>query len=209
MLRAKAQRLRGTSMSIDALLTPQQLSAKQQLLPVARQARAAGQSVHWRYATLYVAGKQYTGPGSLPSPAEQRETAAQQQQQQQQHKGWQTVQPRKQQTKQKVDSHAAFSKPKPATGGTAIVQQQAVAGCNTAATAVADKATTQQPPVKQHVQASQQPNTYAKAAASALGSKGSQQQAPQLAKDEKAKAAVKAVAAHSPRSSPPSSPTRA
>lgn len=30
----------------------------------------------WRYGTLFVDGKQYTGPGSLPSPDEQTAAAA-------------------------------------------------------------------------------------------------------------------------------------
>ncbi|KAL4856935.1 hypothetical protein ACK3TF_002641 [Chlorella vulgaris] len=84
VLRIKAQALRGTPLSIDALLTPDQLASKQRLMPVARQAKTAGQSVRWRYGTLLINGKPYTGPGSLPTPAEQQ----QQQQQQQQQSFW-------------------------------------------------------------------------------------------------------------------------
>ncbi|KAI3433276.1 hypothetical protein D9Q98_003096 [Chlorella vulgaris] len=96
VLRIKAQALRGTPLSIDALLTPDQLASKQRLMPVARQAKSAGQSVRWRYGTLLINGKPYTGPGSLPTPAEQQQ---QQQQQQQQaptnaSDGYQTVQRR-------------------------------------------------------------------------------------------------------------------
>jgi len=76
VLRAKAKALRGTSMSIDALLTPEQLTSRHHLVPVARQARAAGQTVRWHYGTLFVNGKQYTGPGSLPTPAEQHASTA-------------------------------------------------------------------------------------------------------------------------------------
>ena len=76
VLRAKAQHLRGTTMSIDALLTPEQLASRQRLMPVARQAKAAGQAVRWRYGELLIAGTPYTGPGSLPSPAQQHTAAA-------------------------------------------------------------------------------------------------------------------------------------
>ena len=76
VLRAKAQHLRGTTLSIDALLTPEQLASRQLLMPVARQAKAAGQAVRWRYGELLIDGKAYTGPGSLPSPAEQLTAAA-------------------------------------------------------------------------------------------------------------------------------------
>ena len=77
VLRAKAKGLRGTSMSIDALLTPEQLTSKKNLMPVARQAKAAGQAVRWHYGTLLVDGKEYTGLGSLPSPAQQQTAASQ------------------------------------------------------------------------------------------------------------------------------------
>jgi hypothetical protein len=181
VLRAKAQRLRGTSMTIDALLTPQQLAAKQQLLPVARQAKAAGQTVHWRYDTLFVDGKQYTGPGSLPTPAEQQAAAAQQQQE-----GWQTVQHKKQQ--QKVAARAA-TKPKPTAATEIAVGQQLKATAKAAkvAKAAGDKAVAQQQPAqqqhaKQPLQVSQQPNTYAEAAASAPGSKANRQHAAPAAK---------------------------
>jgi hypothetical protein len=76
VLRCKAQRLRGTPYSIDGLLTPEQRASKQQLQPVARQAKAAGRDVRWRYGQLLVDGKPYTGPGSVPAPAQQQATAA-------------------------------------------------------------------------------------------------------------------------------------
>ena len=165
-------------MTIDTLLTPQQLTAKQQLLPVARQAKAAGQTVHWRYDTLFVDGKQYTGPGSLPTPAEQQAAAIQQQQE-----GWQTVQHKKQQ--QKVAARTATT-PKPAAATEIAVGQQPKAAAKVAK-AAGDKAVAQQQPAqqqhaKQPLQVSQQPNTYAEAAASALGSKASQQPAAPAAK---------------------------
>lgn len=72
VLKAKAAGLKGSSISIDVLLTPEQLASKQRLLPVARQAKADGLRVQWQYGTLLVEGKPYIGPGSLPSPAEQR-----------------------------------------------------------------------------------------------------------------------------------------
>jgi len=75
VMRIKAQRLRGTPLSIDELLTPNQLASRQRLQPVARQAAAAGQRVRWRHGSLLIDGKPYTGPGSLPTPAEQTAAA--------------------------------------------------------------------------------------------------------------------------------------
>ena len=94
VLRIKAQALRGTPLSIDALLTPDQLASKQRLMPVARQAKSAGQSVRWRYGTLLINGKPYTGPGSLPTPAEQQQQQQQQQAPTNASDGYQTVQRR-------------------------------------------------------------------------------------------------------------------
>ncbi|KAL4857465.1 LINE-1 retrotransposable element ORF2 protein [Chlorella vulgaris] len=114
VLRIKAQALRGTPLSIDALLTPDQLASKQRLMPVARQAKTAGQSVRWRYGTLLINGKPYTGPGSLPTPAEQ-------QQQQQQvptnaSDGYQTVQRRQRKhTQQHQPAHGSKKSLFPAT----------------------------------------------------------------------------------------------
>lgn len=70
VLRVKAQRLRGTHFSIDALLTPEQRASKQQLQPVARQAKGAGRDVRWRYGQLIIDGKSYAGPGSIPAPSQ-------------------------------------------------------------------------------------------------------------------------------------------
>ncbi|KAL4852623.1 hypothetical protein ACK3TF_006282 [Chlorella vulgaris] len=118
VLRIKAQALRGTPLSIDALLTPDQLASKQRLMPVARQAKTAGQSVRWRYGTLLINGKPYTGPGSLPTPAEQQQ---QQQQQQQQvptnaSDGYQTVQRRQRKhTQQHQPAHGSKKSLFPAT----------------------------------------------------------------------------------------------
>ncbi|KAL4854417.1 LINE-1 retrotransposable element ORF2 protein [Chlorella vulgaris] len=117
VLRIKAQALRGTPLSIDALLTPDQLASKQRLMPVARQAKTAGQSVRWRYGTLLINGKPYTGPGSLPTPVEQQ----QQQQQQQQvptnaSDGYQTVQRRQRKhTQQHQPAHGSKKSLFPAT----------------------------------------------------------------------------------------------
>lgn len=71
VLKAKADRLRGTPMSIDVLLTPEQLARRQQQQPVARQAKAAGCKVQWRLDTLLVDGVPYEGKGSLPPPSQQ------------------------------------------------------------------------------------------------------------------------------------------
>ena len=76
VMRIKALRLRGTPLSIDELLTPDQLASRQRLQPVARQAAAAGQRVRWQHGSLIIDGKPYTGPGSLPTPAEQVAAAA-------------------------------------------------------------------------------------------------------------------------------------
>jgi hypothetical protein len=77
VLRAKAQALRGSTESIDAMLTTEQLASRQHLMPVYRQAKAAGQAPRWRYGSLFVNCKEYTGTGSLPSPAgQQRQRAA-------------------------------------------------------------------------------------------------------------------------------------
>ena len=72
VLKVKAASLRGTSTSIDVLLTPDQLARKQRLLPVARQAKQAGRRVQWRFDALLVDGKPYDGPGSLPLPSQQQ-----------------------------------------------------------------------------------------------------------------------------------------
>lgn len=72
VLRRKAQALRGTSLSIDAMPTLEQLSSRQRMMPVALQAKTAGQSVRWRYGALFIDAKQYAGRGSLPSPDEHR-----------------------------------------------------------------------------------------------------------------------------------------
>lgn len=97
VLRVKAQRLRGTDMSIDVLLTPEQLASRHQLQPVARQARSAGRSVRWRYGKLLIDGQVYTGPGSVPSPkpsSSQAAAATLLPQPPKDDDGWQTVQRR-------------------------------------------------------------------------------------------------------------------
>lgn len=97
VLRTKAQRLRGTDLSIDALLTPDQLASKHQLQPVARQARTAGRSVRWRYGSLLIDGQLYTGAGSMPSPKQTTQHAAPPRPRthalpsSEEHDGWQTV----------------------------------------------------------------------------------------------------------------------
>lgn len=99
VLRTKAQRLRGTDLSIDTLLTPDQLASKHQLQPVARQARAAGRSVRWRYGSLLIDGQPYTGPGSVPSPKQTAQPAPRARPPSsptpEQRDGWQTVQRRR------------------------------------------------------------------------------------------------------------------
>lgn len=129
VLRAKARGLRGTTMSIDALLTPDQLASKHQLLPVARQAKAAGQAVRWRYGTLLIDGKQYTGPGSLPTPAEQHaaKAASTAAPTAEQEGGWQTVQHKKKQPaapKQQQKGGGAAPKQQQKSGSAAQKQQQ-------------------------------------------------------------------------------------
>lgn len=89
VLQAKAAALKGTSMSIDVLLTAEQARRKQTLLPVARQAKSDGRRVQWRFDTLLVDGKPYTGTGSLPLPSQQssKQTAAAAAQAAQQQRG--------------------------------------------------------------------------------------------------------------------------
>jgi hypothetical protein len=111
VLRVKAQRLRGSAFSIDALLTPEQRSSKQQLQPVARQAKAAGRDVRWRYGQLLIDGTPYTGPGSVPDPV-QPSTAAQASSQPTSAGGWQTVQHRK--PPQPKPSYAQATRQQPA-----------------------------------------------------------------------------------------------
>ena len=104
VLRTKAQRLRGTDLSIDALLTPDQLASRQQLQPVARQARTAGRTVRWRYGSLLIDGQPYTGPGSMPSPKQPAQPAPQPRPStspsSEEREGWQTVQRRRPKGKQ-------------------------------------------------------------------------------------------------------------
>ena len=78
VLKAKAKALKGTTLSIDVLLTAEQANRKHSLIPVARQAKSDGRRVQWRYDTLLLDGKPYQGPGSLPLPSQQssRQTAS-------------------------------------------------------------------------------------------------------------------------------------
>ncbi len=129
VLRAKAQGLRGSDMSIDALLTPEQLASRQRLQPVARQAKAAGQAVRWRYGTLFIDGQQYTGPGSLPTPAQQQAALGGSQLRTQapsppanEQAGWQMVQRKQPKPKEQPAAAATGSKKGPKQqqiGGTA------------------------------------------------------------------------------------------
>ena len=120
VMRVKAQRLRGTPLSIDELLTPDQLASRQRLQPVARQAAAAGQRVRWRHGSLLIDGKPYTGPGSLPTPG--TAAAAAKGGSNSQHQpaaaqvadGWQTVQRRSKKGKRPAaagSKKALFSSP--------------------------------------------------------------------------------------------------
>ena len=93
VLRAKAQRLKGTQISVDVLLTKQQQARRKALLPDAKRAAAAGQRVQWRYDRLYIDGKECRGEGSLPEsrPQQQSDAAAE-------GEGWQVVRSRRRQT---------------------------------------------------------------------------------------------------------------
>lgn len=147
VLRAKAQRLKGSSMSIGPLLTPEQLRQQKLLLPAARQAKSAGMSVRWHYGNLYVDGKQYTGVGSLPTPAEQQATGSSQRDAlvgpaKEQDEGWQVVQSKKQRQqaagssckaadrasadaqKSKAALNPSNNKPKAATAGSKAAAKQ-------------------------------------------------------------------------------------
>ena len=73
VLRAKASALRGSPISIDVLLTKQQVAKKLALMPAAKRAAAAGRRVQWRYDQLYLDGKLYNGTASLPSPRRQQQ----------------------------------------------------------------------------------------------------------------------------------------
>ena len=74
VLSRKAKALKGTSISIDPLLTTQQQREKLQLLPLAKQAAKQGSRVQWRYSQLLVNGQQVQNEGdlllaTLPRPA--------------------------------------------------------------------------------------------------------------------------------------------
>ena len=195
VLRAKAAQLRGTSMSIDALLTAEQLASKQRLLPVARQAKAAGQSVRWRYGTLFVDGKEYTGAGSLPSPADQQRGRAaaasgQQHAQQADEEGWQPVLSKKKKPQQQQQR---ASKPKP------TAKQQAVAAAISgnpakAPTAAAGTAGAAKAPAKAS-------NGNSSSAAAAKGLRPAKAKAPK-AGSSKAAAPGPATSSNSPDSEP-------
>lgn len=73
VLRAKPKALRGSAISIDVLLTKQQMAKKQQLLPVAKSAAAAGRRVQWRYDMLYIDGTLHNGTASLPPRRQQQQ----------------------------------------------------------------------------------------------------------------------------------------
>lgn len=92
VLRAKAQRLKGTQISVDVLLTKQQQARRKALLPDAKRAAAAGQRVQWRYDRLYIDGKEHRGEGSLPESRSQQQgiSAAD-------GEGWQVVRSRRRQ----------------------------------------------------------------------------------------------------------------
>lgn len=113
VLRVKAERLRGTSLTIDSLLTPEQLASRQRLQPAARQAKAAGKSVRWRYGALLIDGQPFTGPGSMPAPTQQKQLAAAAQPNT--DGGWQTVQKRRSAKQQQP-------KPKPAGAASSAAQ---------------------------------------------------------------------------------------
>jgi hypothetical protein len=87
VLRVKAARLRGTQYTIDVCLTPQQKARVDQLLPIAKAAKQAGQRVQWRYDRLYIDGKEHQGmdswtagqpPSPLPAPGGVAEPPAEQ-----------------------------------------------------------------------------------------------------------------------------------
>jgi hypothetical protein len=104
-------------MSIGVLLTPQQLSNKHRLLETARLAKAAGQAVRWQYDKLFIDGKQYTGPGSLPTPAEQQAASKQPARTHDAEDGWQVVQPKKGKLQQ--PAKAAGNRPNVSKGAAA------------------------------------------------------------------------------------------
>ena len=76
VLRAKAAALKRTAISIDVLLTRQQLVSKLARLPAAKQAAAAGRRVQWRYDRLFIDGTEFGGSDTLPSPRQRQQRAA-------------------------------------------------------------------------------------------------------------------------------------
>ena len=84
VLRAKAQCLRGTQLSIDVLLTKQQQARRKALLPTAKRAAEAGQRVQWRYDQLLIDGRECRG-GSNASEQQQQQAGSDTE------KGWQQV----------------------------------------------------------------------------------------------------------------------
>lgn len=83
VLRAKAQRLRGTQYSVDVLLTKQQQARRKALLPAAKRAAEAGQRVQWRYDQLFIDGREYASDSSATEQQQQAEPAGEE--------GWQQV----------------------------------------------------------------------------------------------------------------------
>lgn len=73
VLRAKARALKGTPISIDVLLTSQQLAARRALQSAARAAEQAGQRVQWRYGRLFIDGQEHGSGSSLPPPRQQQQ----------------------------------------------------------------------------------------------------------------------------------------
>ena len=76
VLRAKAAALKRTAISIDVLLTRQQMASKLARLPAAKQAAAAGRRVQWRYDRLFIDGTEFGGSDTLPSPRQRQQRAA-------------------------------------------------------------------------------------------------------------------------------------
>ena len=76
VMRCKAQKLRGTAVSITACLTAGQQARMQALRPAAADAKRAGQRVQWRYDRLFIDGAEHKGEarlaGSSPLPSASR-----------------------------------------------------------------------------------------------------------------------------------------